>query len=423
MSTGRPRSGDAGRGRHAGGAVGARVNDRGAARLLAGHPWVYRSDVLDLPVEAGFAPVRDRRGVVLGWAAAHPRSTIALRLVSRRDAPVDTPELVAALDAALDLRQALWHDPDAEMTGVNGYRLVHAEADGLPGLIVDRLGPVLVVQNGCAAVEPHVPALVTRLVDRLAPAGVLGRFDAKARALEGLEQDVTVLHGDVPDEVEVSDGTLVWRVAPREGQKTGAFLDQRVNHRRFARFARLAPALRAGTGGGLGLDAFAYHGGFGLHLLAAGFHDVELVDASATALEAAGAAAARNGLPAPRRTRADAFERLRVLDREGARFDAISVDPPALAKRARDLPRATAGYKELNLRAMRLLAPGGVLATSSCSAHLSEFAFLDVLTEAAADAGRAFRVLGRFGPSPDHPERLGFPESRYLKCVMLQAVV
>lgn len=394
------------------------VSDRGAMRLLAGHPWVYRSDVAHTVQEPGFARVVDRRGASLGWAAAHPRSTIALRLVSRHDAPVNEAALLAALDAALDLRDALQGDPFAAMKDVTGYRLVHAEADGLPGLVVDRLGPVLVLQNGCAAIEPHLPALVRRLVERGSPRGVLGRFDGRARALEGLEQGTPVLFGDVPDEVDVSDGTLTWRVKPRSGQKTGAFLDQRINHRRFARFASMAPGARQGRG----LDAFSYHGGFGLHLLAAGYAEVELVDASADALAAARDAAERNGLRAPSLTRADAFARLRALDREATRFDAISVDPPALAKRARDLPRATAGYKELNLRAMRLLAPGGVLATSSCSAHLSEFAFLDMLVDAAADAGRSFRLLGRYGPSPDHPERLGFPESRYLKFVVLQAV-
>jgi 23S rRNA (cytosine1962-C5)-methyltransferase len=394
------------------------VNDRGAARLRAGHPWVYRSDVLAPPERSGFARIVDRRGAPLGWAAVHPNSTIAVRLLSRDDAPIDETTLLAALDAALDRRETLKNDPAAAMEGVTGYRLVHAEADGLPGLVVDRLGPVVVVQNGCAAIEPHLTALVRRLAERCAPRGILGRFEGRARELEGLEQGTPVLHGDVPDEVDVSDGTLTWRVKPFVGQKTGAFLDQRVNHRRFGRFARWAP----GAPRGRGLDVFSYHGGFGLHLLAAGYAEVELVDASADALTAASDAARRNGLGAPSVKQADAFAYLRARVREGARFDAISVDPPALAKRARDLPRATAGYKELNLRAMRLLARGGVLATSSCSAHLSEFAFLDVLTDAAADAGRAFRVLGRYGPSPDHPERLGFPESRYLKCVVLQAV-
>ncbi len=393
------------------------VHDRGAARLVAGHPWVYRSDVVVPPARAGFAPVVDRRGRPLGQAAVHPTSQIAVRLMHAGDDPVDAALLAARLDAALDLRAALARDPDAGMDGVTGYRCVHAEADGLPGLVVDRLGPVLVVQSGCAALEPHLPALVARLVERLAPEGVLGRFDAKVRALEGLPTDVALLHGRVPEAVEVHDGVLAWRVEPHAGQKTGAFLDQRLNHRRLATAARTyaAPGFRA-------LDAFAYHGGFGLHLLRAGAAAVELVDASAAALEAARAAAARNALPEPTCTRADAFERLRALDRAGARFEAISVDPPALAKRARDLERAAAGYKELNLRALRLLAPGGVLGTSSCSAHLQEAEFLNVLADAAADAGRTVHVLGRWGAAPDHPERLGFPESRYLKFVLLRAV-
>lgn len=387
------------------------VGERGAARLAAGHPWVYRSDVRAPAATAGFAPVVDGRGRAYGWAAVHPTSQIAVRMVHPHDRPVDAALLLERLDAALDRREALHTDPDAAMAGTTGARCVHAEADGLPGLVVDRLGPVLVVQNGCAALEPHLPALVARLVARLGPEGVLGRFDGRARALEGLPQGLPVLHGTVPDEVTVHDGLLAWPVAPRGGQKTGAFLDQRLNHRRLARHAR-----------GHALDAFAYHGGFGLHLLRAGAEDVELVDASADALAAAARAAALNGLPTPTCTRADAFDRLRDLDRAGDRFDVISVDPPALAKRARDVPRALAGYKELNLRALRLLAPGGVLGTSSCSAHVQEAEFLNVLADAAADAGRVVHVLGRFGAGPDHPERLGFPESRYLKFVLLQTV-
>ena len=402
-----------------GGLAPVAVDGRGAARLAAGHPWVYRSDVLTPPSRPGFAPIVDRRGRPLGWAAVHPTSQIAVRLLHRHDAPVDEALLLARLDAALDLRDALANDPAAEMAGVTGVRCVHAEADGLPGLVVDRLGPVLVVQNGCAAIEPHLEALVTRLVERLAPQGVLGRFDAHARALEGLPTGVRALHGEVPGRVDVHDGALTWSVDPRGGQKTGAFLDQRLNHRRLARAAMAHAADPEAVDA---LDAFSHQGGFGLHLLRAGARHALLVDSSAAALEAATATAARHGLPRPELDRGDAFERLRALEREGRRFAAISIDPPALAKRARDLERAMAAYKELNLRAMRLLAPGGVLGSSSCSAHLQEAEFLNVLADAAADAGRELHVLGRFGAAPDHPERLGFPESRYLKFVLLRAL-
>jgi 23S rRNA (cytosine1962-C5)-methyltransferase len=387
------------------------VNARGADRLAAGHPWVYRSDVRRHATRPGFAPVHAENGRPLGWAAVHPSSQIAVRLLHRGAAPVDETLLLELLDAALARREALARDPDAGLGGATGYRLVHAEADGLPGLIVDRLGPVLAVQNGCAALEPHLGALVARLLERLAPEGVVGRFDAAAREREGLAREVRVLAGNVPDVVEVSDGRLTWPLHPLTGQKTGTFLDQRLNHRRLARHAR-----------GAALDVCSYHGGFGLHLLAAGAEHVELVDASASALEGAAVAAARNALAVPRLTRADAFERLRELDRAGASFDVIALDPPALAKRARDVPRALAGYKELNLRALRLLAPLGVLGTATCSAHVQEAEFMNVLADAAADAGRTVHVLGRFGAAPDHPERLGFPESAYLSFVLLRAL-
>lgn len=387
------------------------VRARGVARLAAGHPWVYRSDVRRPARRAAFAPVHAENGRPLGWAAVHPDSQIAVRLVHAHDAPVDEALLLERLDAALTRRGDLARDPETGLAEATGYRLVHAEADGLPGLVVDRLGPVLVLQNGCAALEPYLGALVERLCERLAPLGVLGRLDAASRAREGLERGVRVLAGEVPERIEVFDGRLTWPLRPLTGQKTGTFLDQRLNHHRLARYAR-----------GAALDAFAYHGGFGLHLLAAGAERVELVDASAAALEGAAAAAQRNDLPTPTLTRADAFERLRALERSGARFDVIALDPPALAKRARDVPRALAGYKELNLRAMRLLTEGGVLGTATCSAHVAEPTFLDVLSDAAADAGRTLHVLGRFGAAPDHPERLGFPESAYLSFVVLRAL-
>ena len=387
------------------------MSARGAERLLAGHPWVYRSDVERPAERPGFARVLDPAGRPLGWAAVHPTSQIAVRLLHRRDEPIDEELLLGRLDESLARRAALARDPSAQMDGVDAYRLVHAEADGLPGLVVERFGSVLVIQNGCAALEPHLHAFVEHLRERLDPEGILGRLDASVRDLEGLKREVRVLAGAVPEVIEVSDGVLRWPLRPREGQKTGAFLDQRLNRRRLAAHAK-----------GAALDVFSYQGGFGLHLLRAGARSVELVDSSEEALAVARAAAQANGLAPPTTTRADAFERLRECDRAGAQFDVIALDPPALAKRARDLPRATRGYKELNLRALRLLAPGGVLGTASCSAHLQEAEFLNVLADAAADAARSVHVLGRFGAAPDHPELLGFPESAYLKFVLLRVL-
>jgi 23S rRNA (cytosine1962-C5)-methyltransferase len=393
-----------------------RVRERGAARLLAGHPWVYRSDLYAPPERAGFAPIRGPRGEALGWAAVHPTSQIAVRLLHRSDTPIDEGVIVARLDAALDYREALARDPAAEMAGVTGLRLVHAEADGLPGVIVDQLGPVLVVQNGCAAFEPHLDAIVGRLQARRSPAGILGRLDTAVRDLEGLPRKQRLLAGAVPERVTVSDGLLSWSLDPRGGQKTGAYLDQRLNHRRFAK------SVAAHRPGARVLDVFAHHGGFGLHALAAGARSATLIDSSAAALAEALAAASRHALPTPEVQRADAFARLRELVREGAQFDAISVDPPALATRARDVERALAGYKELNLRALQLLTPGGLLVSSSCSGHVQQADLLNVLAEAASDAGLpALRVLWRAGAAPDHPERLAFPESAYLDVVLVQA--
>jgi 23S rRNA (cytosine1962-C5)-methyltransferase len=400
------------------------VDRRGAARLVAGHPWVYRSDVVRMPEGACFAPVSDERGRPLGWAAVNPASEIAVRRVHDGDAPVDAGVLAALVDAALDYRALLASSAWSGLAGDGAMRLVHADADALPGLVVDRYGDRLVLQSGSAAFEPYLDDIVAQLLRRTGARGVLGRLDGAAREREGLPREVRPLAGEVPDTIDVDSGGLRLVVDPWRGQKTGTFLDQRVNQRRLAEHAR-----------GRGLDVFSYQGGFALHLAlgagsptSPGVTELELVDASSSALAAATAAFERHGLPRPRLTAGDAFERLRELDgaaRHGgdaARYDVIALDPPALAKRRRDLDRAYAGYKELNLRALRLLAPGGVLGTSTCSFHVSESDFVTMLEDAAADAGRRCRVLGRFGAAPDHPERLAFPESRYLTFVLVQAV-
>jgi 23S rRNA (cytosine1962-C5)-methyltransferase len=394
------------------------VTHRGTARWERGHPWIYRSDVARPPERAGFAAVADERGRTLGWAAVNPRSEIAVRFLWRDDRAVDEEGLLALLDRAIDVRATLARGPWG-IAEEAGMRLVHADADALPGLVVDRYGEVLVVTSAAAAFEPYLPVLVERLVARTGVRGVLGRLDVPAREREGLPREVRALHGEVPERVWFVSGRATLVAEPWAGQKTGAFLDQRVNARRLAAYAR-----------GRGLDAFAYHGGFGLPLAlggdgAPGVEELELLDASGRALAVAAEVFAQNGAPAPRLHVGDAFARLRELDQEiragGRRFDVVSLDPPALAKRSRDLDRAYAGYKELNLRALRILAPGGVLGTSTCSFHVSDDDFVTMLEDAAADAGRRCRVLGRFGAAADHPERLGFPESRYLSFVMLQA--
>lgn len=383
----------------------AAVLDRGGvARLVRGHPWVYRSDVLRLPTEPGFYPVESKKGRSLGWAAVNARSLISVRIVHRGAEPVTREFLLERLDRALAMRERrIRADTDA-------YRLVHAEADGLPGLVVDRYRDVLVLKSGCAAFEPFLADIAAHLAERLPVAGILGRLDDSHRETEGLERHVTTLFGSVPDELVCREAGVAFVVSPYGGQKTGSFLDQRENHARLGRHAR-----------GRALDVFSYQGGFGLHL-ARGADSVELIDSSGPALERARHNADLNSLTNVSFTQADAFDRLRELDAAEARFDVISLDPPAFAKRSKDVEPAYGAYKELNLRCLRMLAPDGVLGTSSCSFHISSEVFARVLDEAAVDAGRRLRVLGRHGQAFDHPELLGFPESRYLKFLLLEAV-
>ena len=384
------------------------LSPRGAARLAGGHPWVYRSDTLSLPETPGIHPVQDARGRPMGWALVNARSEISVRLLSADPgASVGETFLLERLDAALDYRARLNPDADA-------YRLVHGEGDGLPGLVVDRYGPYAVVQNGAAGLEAHLGALVARLVERLGLQGVLARHEGKVRALEGLETGIYALHGEVPEQLEVREGSerghVRYLVEPRTGQKTGAFLDQRVNRALLGAYAH-----------GAALDVFSYHGSFGLHL-APGADHVELIDASGAALARAEENMRLNGHTNVTYTEANAFDHLRELEASGRRFDTISLDPPAFAKRAKDLPNAYRAYKELNLRCLKLLPPGGVLGTTSCSFHVSDTDFHGMLTDAAADARVRVRVLHRGAQAPDHPERLGVPETRYLKFTLLERV-
>jgi 23S rRNA (cytosine1962-C5)-methyltransferase len=378
-----------------------RVTARGAARWVRGHPWIYRSDVPDRPPAAGLVRVQDPSGRFIGQALYSPASEIALRLLERTDRVIDQSWWQERIAAAAARREGI----DA-----SAYRLVYAEGDGLPSLVVDRYDRWLVVQLLSAGLETMRPMVLDALVESFAPGGILLRNDAPVRHHEGLPGESELVHGTVPPEIEVREGTVRYLAAPWAGQKTGAFLDQRPN-RLLA--GRVVPE------GGRALDCFTYHGSFALHLAgrAAG---VLALDASRDALERGAANAALNGLSNIEWREADAFETLRSMARQRERFDTIVLDPPAFAKSRSAVPAALRGYHEINLRAMRCLQPGGMLLTASCSFHVHLPEFLAMLAEAAADSGRRVLLRRILGAGEDHPEVLSIPETGYLKGAMLE---
>jgi len=380
----------------------ARVSDKGAARWTRGHPWIYRSDVTAEPELAGCCRVLDRRGKHLGTALFSPRSEIRLRLLTTEEASVDAAWWRERLRTCLTRRDGI----DA-----TAMRLVHGEGDGLPSLVVDRYDRWLVVQLLSAGLETMRAEIIAALIETCSPEGILLRNDVGVRKYEGLREEVVLVHGTVPERIEVREGTVRYLAAPWTGQKTGAFLDQRPNRLLAATLAR---------GGGTALDCFTYHGSFALHL-ATRAGQVTALDVSAEALERGRENAALNGLANLEWMAGDCFEVLRRFERERRRFDTVVVDPPAFAKTKSSVPQAVRGYKEINLRAMRLLAPGGRLLTASCSFHLSREAFMQMLADAASDSGRRLTLTHLLGQGQDHPEVITIPETGYLKGAVLQA--
>ncbi|MEJ7872665.1 MAG: class I SAM-dependent rRNA methyltransferase, partial [Rubrobacteraceae bacterium] len=277
---------------------------------------------------------------------------------------------------------------------------------------IDRYGEYFVLQVGSAAVEKRLAPFVTALEDLFSPTGIILRGDSPSRKREGLAIKIEVLSGEVPDSVVVHEGPVRYYAGLRGGQKTGGFLDQRENHLAAARHI---------SGAGRVLDVFSYAGGFALHAARVA-ETVEAVDSSGDALESARANAELNGLSNITFTRASAFDLLRERSDAGETYDAVILDPPAFAKTKRDLRSAARAYKEINLRAMKLLVPGGVLVTCSCSYHFSREIMEETLRSAAVDAGRTMRVLEWRGQALDHPEILTIPETRYLKCAILEHV-
>lgn len=386
-------------------AADAIVTNKGARRWAAGHPWIFRSDVTARPdAPPGAVRVRDPRGAPLGWALWSPASEISLRLLDRDpDARLDDAWWHRRIGAALARRAPL----EGEATA---YRLVHGEGDAIPSLVVDRYDRWLVAQFMSAGLERFRSEIVAALDDHARPAGILARNDAALRTREALPRETALLAGDVPREVEVEEHGVRYLAAPWTGQKTGAFVDQRENRRLVGSVAR-----------GRALDCFSYHGSFALHL-ARRATTVTALDASGAALARAEENARLNGLTNLDYVETDAFDFLREQERAGERYDTIALDPPAFAKTRPSLGAALRGYKEVNLRAMRLLAPGGHLFTASCSFHLTKPLFLEMLESAAADSGRRIALRTITGQPLDHPEVLTIPETGYLKGALLEAL-
>jgi 23S rRNA (cytosine1962-C5)-methyltransferase len=380
----------------------ARVTARGAERWVRGHPWIYRSDVERHPPEPGLVRVEDPRGRFIGQGLLSPASEIRLRLLERSDRKVDAAWWRERLAAAAARRVGI----DA-----TAWRVVHGEGDGIPSLVVDRYDRWIVAQILSAGLETMRQPILDALVGLFQADGILLRHDVPARRRERLPEDIEEVHGSVPRQIEVREGGVRYLAAPWEGQKTGAFLDQRPN--RILAGSVTRP-------GGRALDGFAYHGSFSLHLgQRAG--TVLALDSSPTALERARANAALNGLENIEWREADAFEALRAMARGHERFDTIVLDPPAFAKTRASVPDALRGYREINLRAMRCLAPGGSLLTASCSFHVRLPDFLGMLALAAGDSGRRIRMCRVIGAGEDHPEVLTVPETGYLKGALLVA--
>ena len=383
----------------------ARVTTKGLRRWEAGHPWVYRSDVAERPgSDAGVVLVRDSRNRPLGWALWSPRSEISLRFIeANTDIEIDAEWWRTRIERAMSRRINL-------QTVTNAYRVVHGEADGCPSLIVDRYDRWAVVQLMSAGLEAFRKEIVDAVVDVTRVDGILARNDAALRGKEGLARETVTLFGEVPHEIEADEYGIRYIAAPYTGQKTGAFLDQRENRH-----------LAGGVAKGVALDCFSYHGSFAMHL-AQNADEVIALDSSAQALERARANAALNRITNIDFVETNAFDFLREKEEDDARFDTIVLDPPAFAKTRNSVPAALRGYKDINMRAMRLLAPGGMLFTASCSFHLSKSLFLDVLEAAAADSGRRIALREIRGQPLDHPEILTIPETGYIKGALLEAL-
>ena len=378
------------------------ISARGEERLRSGHPWIYRADIKDARAAGGDRVVvrSARGGRPLGSAFYSDRSQIALRMLTRGEATADDALIRRRIENAIAFREALAIEATA-------FRLIHGEADLLPSIVVDRYGDCLVVQTLSQGADAVLPLVVSVLQDVAQPKGILARNDPRTRALEGLAPIVEVLAGTVPESIDVVENGVRYEVDVRHGQKTGLFLDQRENRAAARKYAR-----------GRLLDCFTYHGGFAL-ALAPECREVLAIDVSEDAVAHVRQNAVRNGVTIDARA-GNVFDELRGLERLGERFDTIVLDPPAFAKNKAAIAGARAGYKEINLRALKLLNQNGTLVTCSCSYNVNEAAFAEIVYEAAVDAQAQVTVVEKRMQGRDHPVLLGVPETYYLKCFILR---
>lgn len=381
------------------------VSYRAARRLERGHPWVFRSDIEkagDLSQGAAVKVVQPS-GKLLGTAHYSTTSQIALRLLDERERPIDTAFLHERLEAAIAFRRQVVRDSDA-------FRLVHSEADFLPGLIVDQYADCLAIQTLSQGMDALQLRIIEVLHELLSPRAIVEKNGAHSRTLEGLEQRQSLVAGALEGNLPVRLNGLRFEVDLLGGQKTGFFLDQRENYAATRHHAK-----------GRGLDCFTYTGGFALHL-AGGCEHVEGVDASEAAVTQAARNAEANGLANVQFREADVFQLLASYQGARRHFDTIVLDPPAFTKSRAKRDDAARGYKEINLRALRLLEPGGILISCSCSHHVSARELLGIIEEAAAEVRRPLRLLETRSQAADHPILVGVPETEYLKCFILQVV-
>ena len=380
-----------------------RVNKRGADRVRQGHLWIYKSDVIDVAAKGGnVVSVKDERGNLIGQALFSDTSQIAVRFLTHGSETIDREWWRRRIREAVARR----HIP----SDTNAYRLIYSEGDLLPSLIVDRYDDVLVLQTLSQGTDTLKPLLTEILIEEFKPRAVIERNDVRVRELEGLPLIARTLYGEPPAELEIVQHGLRFYVEPLGGQKTGSFLDQREN-----RVATLAAALT--TNGVRALDCFTFNGAFALHLASVCEQTIG-IDISADAVATARRNARLNSFDNVHFLEANVFDLLRECEAAGDCFDVIVLDPPAFAKNRASLKAAIRGYKEINLRALKLLNPNGVLVTCTCSYHVSEELFTEIVAQAAIDARRRVQIIEKRMQATDHPVLLGVPETYYLKCVI-----